>query len=227
VGAGTRKQWIGINEPIPHKPAEKYPFRIMVFGDISWWGKSRLVRMPAGHHITAADYLDTIKNITLPEVHELFRGDPDNSDNDARGGGTGFEWVQGSIARQLTTRIRSGLKCEMYDLFGCAFDAHATPLQDNASVHTARIVTEWLDEQRFDVLTPWPANSPDLNPIENVWGIMVQRLAGRTFSSAESFWRAIVKEWDAISYRTLRSLYASFPARYEAVIEAAGHPTRY
>ena len=39
--------------------------------------------------------------------------------------------------------------------------------QDNARPHTARIVQQYLQQQQVDVL-PWPANSPDLSPIEHV-----------------------------------------------------------
>jgi len=192
MGRCSKNLWIPQYDRIPSRPTKKAPMKIMVFGAISWWGKTKLVRFPKGHKVTAVDYLDTIKRITLPQVRELFAGDSSDSDNDNSGGGNGFEWVQ-----------------------------------DNASVHTARVVTDWISEQPFKWLSPWPANSPDLNPIENVWGIMMQRLAGRSFSSEDSYWRAICKAWDSISYKTIRRLYDSIPARYEAVIDASGWPTKY
>jgi hypothetical protein len=42
---------------------------------------------------------------------------------------------------------------------------------DNCHVHRARVVREFLDEQGVRTL-PWPSKSPDLNPIQNIWGRM-------------------------------------------------------
>ena len=39
--------------------------------------------------------------------------------------------------------------------------------QDNTSIHTSRIVNEWLWEQPYSVME-WPTRSPNLNPIEHV-----------------------------------------------------------
>ena len=39
---------------------------------------------------------------------------------------------------------------------------------DGAPCRKANVLTKWLGEQNIDILGPWPGNSPDLNPIENV-----------------------------------------------------------
>ncbi|KAI8431536.1 hypothetical protein MSG28_016034 [Choristoneura fumiferana] len=46
-------------------------------------------------------------------------------------------------------------------------------VHDNSSVHKSKIVKDWLNSQKDITVFEWPAKSPDLNPIENLWGQMV------------------------------------------------------
>jgi transposase len=53
---------------------------------------------------------------------------------------------------------------------------HATHfLQDGAPCHTSKKVMAYIKQQSFAVMD-WPGNSPDLNLIENLWGIMKSKL---------------------------------------------------
>ncbi|KAF0710331.1 hypothetical protein AaE_012585 [Aphanomyces astaci] len=101
-------------------------------------------------------------------------------------------------------------------------------MQDNASIHRARVVTEFLDEQDIMVFDH-PALSPDLNPIENVWGVLAREvyLNGKQFGSVDELKAAIKREWAKISQDYLLKLIKSMPKRCVHVIQAKGGKTKY
>ena len=63
-------------------------------------------------------------------------------------------------------------------------------MQDNDPKHTAGIVKTWLDSRKFSVME-WPANSPDLNPIENMWHLLKTRLCKNYNSPAKNMVRDV------------------------------------
>ena len=70
-------------------------------------------------------------------------------------------------------------------------------MQDNAKPHTSQKTKEFLQQQEINLLN-WPSCSPDCNPIENLWGILVQRLyaGGRQFTSINQLKQSLHTIWD-------------------------------
>ena len=100
--------------------------------------------------------------------------------------------------------------------------------QDNASIHAARSTLEWLEANQVSVLD-WPSRSPDLNPIENLWGWLVRIVYrnGRQFQTTESLQRAIEEAWNEVPPPLLGSLIDSMESRMKAQVLERGGSTRY
>ena len=93
--------------------------------------------------------------------------------------------------------------------------------QDNAPSHTARHSKAFFDSENIECLS-WPPYSPDLNPIENLWGLLKLRVDARKPKTIDEL-RAISKEeWSAISMDAVRNTIRSLPARLQKVLAAEG-----
>jgi transposase len=68
--------------------------------------------------------------------------------------------------------------------------------QDGASQHTAGTSREWFHNHGIDLIE-WPAWSPDLNPIEELWNDLKRRVYGRHPKSMDGLERFIAEEWAA------------------------------
>ena len=99
---------------------------------------------------------------------------------------------------------------------------------DNDPKHTAKTVKEWLRNQEFSVMI-WPAQSPDLNPIEHLWA-HVKRQLNQYETPAKGMnelWERIQEVWNNIDAQTCSDLINSMPSRITAVLKAKGKWTKY
>ncbi len=87
--------------------------------------------------------------------------------------------------------------------------------QDNEKPHTAAITTAWLHSRRVRVMN-WPACSPDLSPIENIWRIIKLKNQLETY---------IRHEWDQIPTPKLQKLITSMSRRLQTVLKRRGDAT--
>ncbi|KAG6583134.1 putative retroelement [Phytophthora cinnamomi] len=108
------------------------------------------------------------------------------------------------------------------------YDRECVFQQDNASIHTSGATKEFLKEENVDVMD-WPAQSPDLNPIENMWGVLARAVYahGRQFQTREDLIETIKASWAAIGQDLITKLVESMPKRCIAMLELHGAKTKY
>lgn len=156
------------------------------------------------------------------------------------GGGSIMVW--GCLTSQGVgnlCRIIGGLDAELYcrilgdDLKGTLSYYHFNPSEvtfqhDNDPKHTAKRTKRWLGDNHIRVLD-WPAQSPDLNPMEHLWEEVKRRMSNLSKKprSKDELWDRLQDVWNGIEPSVCAKLVDSMPARIQAVLDAKGGYTRY
>ena len=99
---------------------------------------------------------------------------------------------------------------------------------DNARPHTARLTTNFLQNANIALL-PWPACSPDLNPIEHLWDHLDRQVRRRPVQpvTVQELEQCLQQEWLRITPDVIRRLTSSMRRRVVACINSDGAHTRY
>ncbi|GFX74282.1 transposable element Tcb2 transposase [Trichonephila clavipes] len=89
-------------------------------------------------------------------------------------------------------------------------------MNDNATCHRTLAVQDCLDSEGIQRIV-WPARSPDLNPIENVWDALGKQVAGRNYPSTNknTLIRALTEEWDKLPQQLLDNVVQNFVSAEE------------
>jgi hypothetical protein len=99
--------------------------------------------------------------------------------------------------------------------------------QDNAPCHTAKTVKKWLNSNYPGWYDDWPPNSPDLNPIENLFALIKSNVYARNPQNKEQADLYVMEACAAIDINIINSVIDSMPRRCRAVIDAKGGHTKY
>ena len=83
--------------------------------------------------------------------------------------------------------------------------------QDKATCHTAKSTQEFLKQEGIAIVDGWPTKGDDINPMENLWAILDERLEDKKFNTKSGMKKAIRAIWDKVNKDLLSNLINSLP----------------
>ena len=106
-------------------------------------------------------------------------------------------------------------------------DGEVFHLDDSARPHRTKEIINWHETNNIKKIQ-WPGNSPDLNPIENLWAILKAKLKKKRNLNQRELISNIVKVWfHEIPKDIFKNLSDSMPNRIKKVLKNKGNTTKY
>jgi hypothetical protein len=148
----------------------------------------------------------------------------------------GYNNKQGKPAKNITSAEYGDVVMDTLLPEGCRLFAHKAIShwvfqQDNDPTHRVAPAVVKHYNKHFGtgvrVLSNWPPNSPDLNPIENVWAWAQAEVNKKGCATFEEFHQAVLDTVQSVPQSHLANLYASMPKRIARVISREGGKSGY
>ncbi|KAJ8947238.1 hypothetical protein NQ318_012004 [Aromia moschata] len=134
-------------------------------------------------------------------------------------------FTQNLDAAKLLKIYKKGLLKSAQKMFG-AGNNNWILQEDNDPKHRSRLCTSWKRENGI-VTLDWPSQSPDANPIENVWSLIKTKLAGNRVYTLKQINQKIRETWRAMPLEYAEKLVESMPRRCQAILDNGGDWTVY
>ena len=101
-------------------------------------------------------------------------------------------------------------------------------MEDNARPNIAASTQTYLENRGIPKIE-WSPQSPDLNPIENLWLKMKREVSKKKkiFKSADDVMATIRHVWGSLSSEDISKLYESMPIRLRDIIKMRGHRAKF
>jgi transposase len=143
----------------------------------------------------------------------------------------GFLWIKKVDGRQKSSNYVNLLKDEVKPFLESYYeDKNYYFQQDNCSIHVSKESIKWI-VANFNRIISWPAKSPDLNIIENIWNLMEKIVYdGKQYASKEELWTAIQNAAEVIMAEKrdiICKYFANYNERLVEVIEKKGDLTKF
>ena len=139
----------------------------------------------------------------------------------------GVRKYSGVCAKEFQQILQKHLVPEAKRLLRGKKNPNPVFLLDGAPPHTAASTRRFMRAQRIQYVKDWPPNSPDLNPIENVWAWLQQQVAAQEPSSGAAIWRVAQQVWETLTPDMCSSSMCSFTDRLQACASNDGGHTDY
>lgn len=101
-------------------------------------------------------------------------------------------------------------------------------MQDGAPCHTTKASKKFLVDHNIPLL-PWPGNSPDLNPIENIWSIVKRKMSKVRVTTRTQLIERLIEVWvhDGDIKFTAKNAIMNISKRIAEIFKAKGKRTKY